>query len=64
MKLKQLDSFESLNNQELKFIVGGTLAEDSPCWADSSSRDSYSKDIGGCSKRRDTEQSTYKGSLN
>ena len=24
MKLKKLDSFESLNSQELKYVVGGT----------------------------------------
>jgi hypothetical protein len=56
MKLKTLDSFESLNSQELQFIVGGTLAyQESECWEDSTSRDSYKKDTGGCSKRRDTD---------
>lgn len=54
MKLKELDSFESLNSQELLFVIGGTIAADSECWEDSTSRDSYKKDTGGCSKRRDT----------
>ena len=55
MKLKVLDSFESLNSQELQFILGGTfLPEDSACWEDSTSHDSYKLDTGGCSKRRDT----------
>ncbi len=54
MKLQQLDSFESLNNQELQFVVGGALAAvESECWEDSTSKDSYKKDTGGCSKRRD-----------
>mgnify|MGYP006076806769 CR=1 FL=1 len=54
MKLQQLDSFESLNNQELQFVVGGALATvESECWEDSTSKDSYKKDTGGCSKRRD-----------
>lgn len=56
MKLKTLDSFESINNQELQFVVGGTLAADSECWEDSTSKDSYKKDTGGCSKRRDSAE--------
>lgn len=53
MKLTSLDSFESLNSQEIQCIIGGTVAVSSECWSDSTSRDSYKKDTGGCSKRRD-----------
>ena len=36
MKLIQLDSFESLNSQELQFVVGGAFAAvESECWSDS-----------------------------
>ncbi|WP_408045656.1 hypothetical protein [Tenacibaculum litopenaei] len=56
MKLTKLDSFESLNSQELQYIVGGAFAAvESECWEDSTSRDSYKKDTGGCSKKRDKE---------
>ncbi len=54
MKLKVLSSLEPLNSQELQFVVGGALATvESECWEDSTSKDSYKKDTGGCSKRRD-----------
>lgn len=53
MKLTKLDSFESLNSQELQYIVGGAFAAvESECWEDSTSRDSYKKDTGGCSKKK------------
>ena len=54
MRLIQLDCLESLNNQEIKFIVGGTVTSlNSECWEDSTSRDSIRRDKGGCSKRKD-----------
>jgi len=53
MKLKELDSFESLNKQELQFIIGGNVSINSDCWEDSTSRDSYKKDTGGCSHKKD-----------
>lgn len=43
MKLKTLDSFESINSQELQFVVGGALSTGSECWEDSMSKDSYKK---------------------
>ena len=55
MKLRSLDSFESLNNKQQQFIMGGILLpiSENACWEDSSSRDSYKRDTGGCSKRAD-----------
>ena len=53
MKLKKLDSFESLNSQELKYVVGGTCIMDRACWEDSTSQDSKKHDTGGCSKKHD-----------
>jgi hypothetical protein len=53
MKLQKLDSFESLNSQELQYVVGGTYTMDSACWEDSTSQDSKKYDKGGCSKKHD-----------
>ncbi|CAL2081078.1 hypothetical protein [Tenacibaculum sp. 190524A02b] len=54
MKLKSLDSFESLNKQQLSFIVGGGMRTDSELWQDSTSHDCKKKDVGGNSKKQDT----------
>jgi hypothetical protein len=48
MKLQQLDSFESLNNQELQFVVGGqTLCHTSKKHGRPHS-DTIRKDEGSC----------------
>jgi hypothetical protein len=54
MKLQKLDLFESLNSQELQYVVGGTYAMNTKCWEDSESQDSKKDDKGGtCSKKND-----------
>jgi len=53
MKLITLNSLESLNNQELQFIIGGTSVVNTEVWADSASNDCYKCDHGGNSAKRD-----------
>ena len=63
MKLKSLQNFEKLNQQELPFIVGGAIAADTVCWEDSTSKDSKKHDKGGCSKKLDEAASLTPNSL-
>lgn len=53
MKLITLNSLESLNNQELQFIIGGTSVVNTEVWADSASNDCYKCDHGGNSAKKD-----------
>ena len=57
MKLTSLKSLKALNSKELCFVTGGgSPGQDSACWEDSTSKDSYKRDTGGCSCKKDKDK--------
>ncbi len=55
IRLRSLDHLESATIAEIQVVVGGKAPSVySATWADSSSHDSYKKDTGGNSAKKDT----------